>query len=535
MSAVDHFAYKRGELYCEDVSVADVAGAAGTPCYVYSRATLRDHYRRLAEAFAPLEPLICYAIKSCSNLSVCRTLAECGAGMDLVSGGELHRARLAGVDPGRCVYAGVGKTDDEIYEALSAGVAALRVNPDVDPHTHRYTTTGKKETKFGVDLERARVFFDTYGRDEHCALAGIHLHLGSPIYSAAPYVRSTRKVLRLIEELEQRGHRVEMLDIGGGFGADYETEQTPPAAQYAAEIVPLLEARARSGLRIIIEPGVLYVKQSGAKTFVICDGGMNTLLRPSHYGAFHFIWPCRVADRHLPDRRAREMDLPGLQPADVVGPICETGDFLAEDRLLPPVTRGDLLAVFSPRSWWTPGPRPSSGAANGMMISRRTSPNPSRCWCRHDQTRRRRRLDNPPRDDRGASRRGLCVPDDAGGSEPVVPGGGESGPQGRRRDRPGLERGLLEKNDHRHPRLRRRRPHRVELACRSVRVPGAGALAGRARTWRASWPWPTRRRAGGGSCATCGPCSRPPLTCASTGPSELYRTKWAMTCVTRNA
>ncbi|MHC4770079.1 MAG: diaminopimelate decarboxylase family protein [Planctomycetota bacterium] len=292
---MDHFAYKR---YCEDVSVADVAGAAGTPCYVYSRATLRDHYRRLAEAFAPLEPLICYAIKSCSNLSVCRTLAECGAGMDLVSGGELHRARLAGVDPGRCVYAGVGKTDDEIYEAMSAGVgwlnveseaefenlsaiaadmdvrcrAALRVNPDVDPHTHRYTTTGKKETKFGVDLERARVFFDTYGRDEHCALAGIHLHLGSPIYSAAPYVRSTRKVLRLIEELEQRGHRVEMLDIGGGFGADYETEQTPPAAQYAAEIVPLLEARARSGLQIITTPRCFWSA---------CSTSSNPAPRPS--------------------------------------------------------------------------------------------------------------------------------------------------------------------------------------------------------------------------------------------------------------
>ncbi|MHC4652766.1 MAG: diaminopimelate decarboxylase [Planctomycetota bacterium] len=367
MPLVDHFAYKQGTLYCEDVPVAEVAEAAGTPCYVYSRATLRDHYRRLAEAFAPLEPMICYAIKSCSNLTVCRTLAECGAGMDLVSGGELHRARLAGVNPGRCVYAGVGKTDAEIREALSAGVgwlnveseaefenlsaiaadmdvrcrAALRVNPDVDPNTHRYTTTGKKETKFGVDLQRARVFFDTYGRNEHCALTGIHLHLGSPIYSADPYVRSTRKVLRLLEELEARGHRINMLDIGGGFGADYETEQTPPAAQYAAEIVPLLADRARSGLQVIIEPGrtitanaavllvgVLYVKQSGAKTFVICDGGMNTLLRPSHYGAFHFIWPC-------------------LQPADVVGPICETGDFLAEDRLLPPVKRGDLLAVFS--------------------------------------------------------------------------------------------------------------------------------------------------------------------------------------------
>jgi diaminopimelate decarboxylase len=386
MPLVDSFVYRNGELFCEDVPVARVAEAAGTPSYVYSRATLRGHYRRLAEAFAPLDPLICYAIKSCSNLAVCRTLAECGAGMDLVSGGELHRAQLAGVDPGACVYAGVGKTDAEIRLALAAGVGwlnveseaefeniraiatemdarcrvALRVNPDVDPKTHRYTTTGKKATKFGVDLQRAGLFFDTYGRDRHCALAGIHLHLGSPIYSAEPYVRSTGKVLRLMDQLEARGHQVRMLDIGGGFGADYETEQTPHAAEYAADIVPLLAERARAGLQVIIEPGrtitanaavllvrVLYVKASGGKTFVICDGGMNTLIRPSHYGAFHFIWPCRVADRHVPARRARQMDLPGLQPVDVVGPVCEAGDFLAEDRALPPVGRGDLLAVFS--------------------------------------------------------------------------------------------------------------------------------------------------------------------------------------------
>jgi diaminopimelate decarboxylase len=383
---VDHFAYRDGELFCEDVSATDVAGAAGTPCYVYSRATLRDHYRRLAEAFAPLEPLICYSIKSCANLSVCRTLADCGAGMDLVSGGELHRARLAGVDPGRCVYAGVGKTDAEIRSALVAGVGwlnvesegefenvssiaadvgapcrvALRVNPDVDPDTHRYTTTGKKETKFGVDLQRARRFFDVYGHDERCRLSGIHLHLGSPIYSAEPYVEGTAKVLALIDGLEAGGHPIEMLDIGGGFGADYETEQTPPATAYADRIVPLLADRVARGLKIVIEPGrtitanaavllvrVLYVKTSGRKTFVICDGGMNTLIRPSHYSAFHFIWPCRVEGGLVPPRRAKQVDLPGLVDVDVVGPICESGDFLAEDRALPPVQRGDLLAVFS--------------------------------------------------------------------------------------------------------------------------------------------------------------------------------------------
>ena len=209
----------------------------------FSRATLREHYRRLAEAFAPLDPLICYAIKSCSNLSVCRTLAECGAGMDLVSGGELHRARLAGVDPGRCVYAGVGKTDDEIRAALDAGVgwlnveseaefenistiaadlgarcrAALRVNPDVDPRTHRHTSTGKKETKFGVDLERARRFFASYGGRRQIRLEGIHLHIGSPVNTVQPYVDAIAKVLTLIDDLAADGLQVRMLDIGGGL------------------------------------------------------------------------------------------------------------------------------------------------------------------------------------------------------------------------------------------------------------------------------------------------------------------------------
>ena len=225
---MDHFTYVDGRLRCEGVLVEAIAEAAGTPCYVYSRATLEDHYRRLAEAFAPLDPLICYSIKSCSNLAVCRVLAECGAGMDLVSGGELHRARLAGVDPAECVYAGAGKSDAEIRQALEASVGwlnveseaefeniasiaaamslpcrgALRVNPDVDPRTHRYTTTGKKETKFGVDLERAKAFFDTYGADEHCALRGIHVHLGSPIYSPEPYVQALETIVRLIDELE---------------------------------------------------------------------------------------------------------------------------------------------------------------------------------------------------------------------------------------------------------------------------------------------------------------------------------------------
>jgi len=383
---MDHFAYKNGELFCEDIAAEAIARSAGTPCYVYSQQTLLDHYDRLAAAFAPLDPMICYSIKSCSNISICRLLGQRGAGMDLVSGGELRRALVAGISADRCVYAGVGKTDAEIREAIEAGVgwlnveseeefqnisaiagqmksrcrAALRVNPDVDPKTHRYTSTGKKETKFGVDIERAKAFFKSYGRDRHCALQGIHLHIGSPIYSVEPYVQAIEKALRLIDELTNEGYEIEMLDLGGGFGADYQSDQSPLASDYAQRIVPLLQERVQRGLKIILEPGrtivanagillvrVLYVKKSGEKTFAICDGGMNDLIRPSHYGSFHFIWPVKVDVQHVPARRAEQMDLPGLVAVDVVGPICESGDFLALDRPLPPVQRGDLLAVFT--------------------------------------------------------------------------------------------------------------------------------------------------------------------------------------------
>jgi len=373
-------------LHCERVPAEAIARAVGTPCYVYSKATLVDHFVKLKTAFAALNPLICYSVKSNGNLSVCRVLGELGAGMDVVSGGELYRAIAAGVPANRCVYAGVGKTDEEIAQALDAGLGlfnveseeefeniakiaaakrvvcetALRVNPDVDPRTHRYTTTGKKETKFGVDIERAKAFFRRYGRDSFCRLNGIHLHIGSPIYTTEPYVESVRKATALIDELASEGFSVTTLDLGGGFGADYETDQTPTLATYAEAIVPLLADRVRAGLRIILEPGrtlvanagvlltrVLYMKSSGEKTFAICDAGMNDLLRPSHYLAFHFMWPCQTTAAFRPSRRAKEMGMDGLRSIDVVGPICESGDFLATDRPLPPLRRGDLLAVFT--------------------------------------------------------------------------------------------------------------------------------------------------------------------------------------------
>ena len=410
---MDYFEFRSGVLHCEGTPATEIARRFGTPTYVYSARTLLDHYDRLAEAFRELDPLICYSVKSCGNVNICRLLVDRGAGMDVVSGGELERAWLAGCPMDRVVYAGVGKSDAEIMAALDGGRSllagdqatggpglpsprnpadrgpiayfniesepefeniaaiarrmgvrargALRVNPDVDPKTHIYTSTGKKETKFGVDIERALAFFERYGRDESLRLDAIHLHIGSPVYEIGPYIAAINKALALMDELAGRGHEITTLDLGGGFGADYETDRSPLAADYARAIVPLLRDRVARGLRIILEPGrtisanagllltrVLYVKQGGGgKQFVICDAGMHTLIRPALYSAFHFIWPAEPGPAMAPPRRAEKFDLPGLTTCDIVGPICESGDFLAKDRAIPPVRRGDIIAVFT--------------------------------------------------------------------------------------------------------------------------------------------------------------------------------------------
>lgn len=384
---MDSFQYRDGELHCEGVNLNKLAVRVGTPAFVYSRRTFEDHFDKLRSAFAALKPIIAYSIKSCWNTHICRLLAQRGAGMDVVSGGELFRAQQAGADMGKVVYAGVGKTDTEIRQAIDAKIgwfnieseaefeniaqiartmgaepnAALRINPDVsDPKTHQKTTTGKKESKFGVDIERARRFFEKYGRDEHLKLNAVHLHIGSPIYSAEPYVAAITKALELIEELRGKGFTINTIDIGGGFAADYETDASPLAADYAKDIVPLLEPFVNAGGNVILEPGrtiaanagvlltrVQYVKIGGRKKFVIIDSGMHHLIRPTLYDSFHFIWPASVAPQHTPGSRKQQMDLPGLDTVDVVGPICESGDFLAKDRALPPVARGDVLAVFS--------------------------------------------------------------------------------------------------------------------------------------------------------------------------------------------
>lgn len=383
---MDFFNYKNNELYCENVPAARIAAEVGTPVYVYSKATLLHHYRQIAQAFAPLNPTICYSIKSNGNLNLCKVLVAEGCGMDVTSGGELFRALKAGCDPRKIIYAGVGKTDDEIRMAIDAGIAAfnieseaeienidrvagemkktaigaLRVNPDVDPgaKTHAKTTTGKKENKFGVDIERAERVFEQYKTLKHLRIAGIHLHIGSPIYDIAPYVEAITKANALIDRLVARGHRIEWLDMGGGFAVNYKKPtQALPVTEHAKALIPLLKDRP---YKLAIEPGryivgnagivltkVLYRKQGGEKKFVIVDAGMNDLIRPTLYDAYHFIWPVKPDSKNVPSARDEELVPADGEMVDVVGPICESGDYLAKGRALPQTKRGDLLAVFT--------------------------------------------------------------------------------------------------------------------------------------------------------------------------------------------
>jgi diaminopimelate decarboxylase len=379
---MDRFDYRGGELYCEATRAADLAARFGTPLYVYSADTFLTHYRRIREAFAALDPLICYSVKCCANLSVLRLLQQAGSGFDVVSGGELFRALQVGADPDKIVFAGVGKTDAEILQGLSSGIGlfnveseseldqlaelaekagvaargALRVNPDVDPKTHSYTTTGKKETKFGVDHERALSAFNRARGKKWLRLCGIHLHIGSPVNDVEAYRAALERGISLIDQLRKDGHDVDTIDVGGGFGAYYTGGEAPPASEYARVMVPLLEQR---GLRVILEPGrsiaanagilltrVLHVKESGRKRFVIVDASMTELIRPALYGAYHFAWPAS-AGATVPKTRALKQPFEGLETCDIVGPVCESGDFLAKDRELPPLRRGDLLAVFT--------------------------------------------------------------------------------------------------------------------------------------------------------------------------------------------
>ena len=380
---MDYFNYKNGKLFAENVSVEKIADEVGTPVYIYSKATFKEHLQKIQQAYSRLDTTLCYSVKACGNINILKFMAEAGSGFDIVSGGELYRVLQAGGEPSKIVYAGVGKTDTEIIEALNADIgyfnieseaelenlirlakqkgkqpkAALRVNPDVAYKTHAFLTTGKKETKFGVDIERALKVFDDYGDNATVNLCAIHVHLGTGGKKIDPYVEAVEKVLPLIDQLRSKGHTLEALDLGGGYGADYESDTVPSAAEYAAGIIPLLKDK---NIKLILEPGksicanagimltrVLYVKHGGRKKFIIVDAGMNDLIRPSLYDAFHFIWPAKVDEKFVPRHREKDLHLSGTEVVDVVGPICESADFFAKDRALPPVERGDLISVFT--------------------------------------------------------------------------------------------------------------------------------------------------------------------------------------------
>jgi len=381
---MDYFNYKNGELYCEQVPVARIAREVGTPAYIYSKATFLHHYHQIADAFSPLNAMVCYSIKSCGNINILKMLAAEGCGFDVTSGGELFRALQAGAEAKKIIYAGVGKSDQEIDDAIQAEIAAfnleseaeienidrvarsigrvavgaIRINPDVDPKTHVKTTTGKKETKFGVDIERAERVFEQYRHLKNLRIAGVHIHIGSPVYEIEPYVQAVKKMVDLIDRLTERGHKIEWFDVGGGFAVNYERpDQAFPVSEHAKALLPLLQGKP---YKIALEPGryiagnagilltqVLYRKTGGEKKFVIVDAGMNDLIRPTLYDAYHHIWPVKPDAANLPTERSRSFKPYEGEIVDVVGPICESGDYLAKARPLPQTKRGDLLAVFT--------------------------------------------------------------------------------------------------------------------------------------------------------------------------------------------
>lgn len=380
---MDHFHYVDGKLHCEGVPAADLAEAYGTPLYVYSQGSVVGALKALQTEFAAVNPLVCYSVKANSNLGVLKVMGEHGSGFDVVSAGELYRVGLAGGSADRTVFAGVGKTDDEIRAGLAAGVLmfnveseaeldaivrvateagkvapiALRVNPDVDPKTHRYISTGKKESKFGMDIDRSLRLAERVRSIPCLTMIGMHMHIGSQITSVEPYAGAVAKGVELIGTLRGMGHPIAWYNMGGGFGIAYKGTEAKPISEFAKVIVPGIKA---TGCRLAMEPGrviagnagillsrVLYTKQSGDKRFLIQDAAMNDLIRPALYESFHKIWPVDVPQGFPAPPDDFDSTIPNTSPWDVVGPVCESGDFLAKDRALPPMERGDLLAVFS--------------------------------------------------------------------------------------------------------------------------------------------------------------------------------------------
>lgn len=367
-----HFAYRHGRLHCETVALEALADAVGTPTYVYSKAALLDSYFAYDHAFAGIDHVICYAVKANANLGVLSVLARAGAGADIVSVGEMHRALRAGIPARKIIFSGVGKTRDEMREALKAEIlmfnvesvselraldevaremgvrapVALRVNPDVDPKTHRYISTGLKSSKFGIPFTQALAVYEEAAKLSGLEVVGAQMHIGSQLTSGAPFKDAMARVAALVKQLRERSIEVRMVDVGGGLGIRYRDETPPSHQEYATMLLPALR---ELGVTVLMEPGrsivgnagalltrVLYRKETDDKTFVVVDAAMNDLIRPAFYDAYHAILAADEARAAAP-----------VETADVVGPICESGDFLAKDRALPRAEEGDLLAVMS--------------------------------------------------------------------------------------------------------------------------------------------------------------------------------------------
>lgn len=382
------FNYIDGALFIEGVPAQSLVERYGSPLYAYSEQTLKNHFTALKRAFDPISPLICFSVKSCSNISILKLLVDHGSGLDVVSGGELFRALKAGVTADKVVFAGVGKSKDEIRYAIEAGVflfnveseaelqridaiatacgkrikAAIRVNPDVsDAGTHAKTSTGGRQTKFGVPIGRSPELF-AQGRYSNVDVVGIHIHLGSPIPSASTYVTAIDRVEQLVEQIERGGVVVEFVNIGGGFPTTYNTETSPssPVAEIGAATCDRLQSLRARGKKFIIEPGrsisansgillttVEYMKNGWDRRIAVVDAGMNVLLRPALYNANHVIWPVAFEGFSGHWSKLGCIDVTEFQQIDVVGPICETGDYFALDRQLPSLRDDDVLAVFS--------------------------------------------------------------------------------------------------------------------------------------------------------------------------------------------
>jgi diaminopimelate decarboxylase len=370
-----HFIYKDNELYCESVAIAEIAEAVGTPFYLYSSATLNHHFSTFDKSFGELPHMTCFAVKACSNLAILRLFSTLGGGADIVSGGELYRSMKAGIDPRRIIYSGVGKTEEELRYGLVSGIlmfnveseqeleklqqvaqeqelvapVSFRVNPDVDPKTHAYISTGLAKNKFGIPIEEAERVYQRARDMSNIKILGVSCHIGSQLTEISPFTETLRKVKLFISRLKSQDIAIDYLDIGGGLGVRYLDEKPPHPQEYARA---LKEEMTGLDCTLILEPGrvivsnagvlvsrVLYTKKTAAKNFIIVDAAMNDLARPTLYGAYHDIQPIV--------RKTGKAAAETLHKADVVGPICETGDFLARDRDLPAFVPGDLMAVMS--------------------------------------------------------------------------------------------------------------------------------------------------------------------------------------------